>query len=40
MHIVKYRDSAKRCAKMAEPIHMQSGKVSWAGPGNAYYMEI
>jgi len=24
------------CAKMAEPIEMQFGMVSWVGPGNKY----
>jgi len=39
MHIVKYRDSAVSCVKMAEPIEMQFGMVSQVGPKNMYYME-
>jgi len=26
------------CAKMAEPIDMQSGMLIWVDPGNMYYM--
>jgi len=38
MHIVKYRDSAVNYAKMAEPVEMQFGMLSWMGSGNMHYM--
>jgi len=28
------------CAKMAEPIEIQFGTLSWAGSGNMYYIGI
>jgi len=31
------RLSAMCCAKMAEPIKLQLGMLSWVGPGNMYY---
>jgi len=36
---VKYSDSLP-CAvkKMAEPIKLQLGMLSWVGPGNMYYI--